>query len=59
MIEKAKELADAGIVSHEHASEGHRGNIGKFMHSDAVRKGRWAQHLAGQALFMLTGNVPD
>ena len=56
MIEQAKGLADAGITSHRRASEGHTGDVGKFMHGDAVRIGRQAQDLAREALFLLTGN---
>lgn len=57
MIAEAKGLAEAGIVSHDAASQKHTGHDGKFMHSDAVRKGLWAQELAKQALFLLTGEV--
>lgn len=58
MIAEAKGIAQAGIISHQAASEGHTGEVGKFMHGDAVRKGKWAQDLARQALFLLTGEVP-
>ena len=57
MIKEAKGIADAGIISHNNASEGHTGEVGKFMHSDAVRKGKWAQDLAKQAIFILTGEI--
>jgi hypothetical protein len=57
MIEQAKGLADGGIASHRRASEGHTGDVGKFMHGDAVRIGRQAQDLAREALFLLTGNL--
>ena len=57
MIAEAAGLAQAGIVSHKPASERHTGKTGKFMHSDAVRKGKWAQELAKQAIFLLTGEV--
>ncbi len=58
MIAEAKGIAQAGIISHQAASEGHTGEVGKFMHSDAVRKGKWAQDLARQATFLLTGEIP-
>ncbi len=57
MIAEAKGIAQAGIISHNAASQGHTGEVGKFMHSDAVRKGKWAQQLAKQAIFLLTGEV--
>lgn len=57
MIAEAKGIAEAGIISHRNASERHTGENGKFMHGDAVRKGKWAQTLAKQAVFLLTGEI--
>lgn len=57
MIAEAKGIAEAGIVSHRKATERHTGENGKFMHSDAVRKGKWAQSLAKQAIFLITGEI--
>lgn len=54
MLEQAKGLADSGIVSHAKASEGHTGEVGKFMHGNAMRQAAWAQELAKQAYFLLT-----
>ncbi len=54
MLEQARGLADAGIISHERASEGHTGETGKYMHGDAIRKAIWAQDLAKEAYFLLT-----
>ncbi len=55
LIAEARGIAEAGIVSHSKASQNHKGDVGKFMHSDSVRKGRWAQNLASQAIFLQTG----
>ena len=55
MIQEAEGIAHAGIVSHRRAGQRHVHEVGKFKHSDAVRKGRWAQQLAKQALFLLDG----
>ena len=57
MIAEAKGIAQAGIISHAKASQGHTGAMGKFMHSDAVRKGKWAQDLAKQAIFLINGDI--
>jgi len=57
MITEAKGIADAGIISHKKANQGHTGAVGKFMHGDSVRKGRWAQSLATQAVFLLNGET--
>jgi len=57
MIAEAKGIAAAGIVSHKKANQPHTGDNGKFMHGDSVRKGRWAQSLANQAIFLLTGET--
>jgi len=57
MIAEAKGIAAAGITSHRKANERHTGDKGKFMHGDSVRKGRWAQTLANQAIFLLTGET--
>ena len=57
MIAEAKGIAAAGITSHRKANERHTGDRGKFMHGDSVRKGRWAQSLADQAIFLLTGET--
>lgn len=57
MIAEAKGIAMAGIISHRKANQRHTGDTGKFMHGDAVRKGRWAQTLANQAIFLLTGET--
>ncbi len=57
MIAEAKGIAAAGITSHRKASQGHTGGKGKFMHGDSVRMGRWAQTLAKQAIFLLTGET--
>jgi hypothetical protein len=57
MIAEAKGIAEAGIISHRKANEGHTGETGKFMHGDAVRMGKWAQTLAKQAIFSLTGEI--
>lgn len=55
MIEEAKGLANAGLVSHTAANQRHSGETGKYAHGDSVRKGRWAVALAKEALFLLTG----
>lgn len=55
MILEAKGMADAGIISHKAAMERHTGKVGKYAHSDSVRKGRQAVALIKQALFLLTG----
>lgn len=57
MISEAKGIAETGIISHRKATERHTGDVGKFMHSDAVRKGKWAQTLAKQAIFLMTGEI--
>ena len=57
MIQEAEGIADAGIISHRKAGQRHGHVVGKFKHSDAVRKGRWAQALAKQALFLLDGKA--
>lgn len=57
MIAEAKGIAESGITSHRKASERHTGDKGKFMHGHSVRKGRWAQTLATQAIFLLTGET--
>ena len=59
MIQEAKGIAEAGIISHRNATEKHTGEVGKFMHSDAVRRGKWAQELARQAIFIITGEIRD
>lgn len=53
MIEEARGLANAGLVSHKQANERHHGPTGKYAHGDSVRKGRWAVALAKEALFLL------
>lgn len=53
MIEEAKGLASAGLVSHKQANQRHSGKTGKYAHGDSVRKGRWAVALAKEALFLL------
>jgi len=58
MIEEAKGLAKSGLVSHSRASQNHHGKVGKFAHSDSVRRGKWAVSLAKQALFLLTAVPP-
>ena len=55
LIEKAKGMAKAGIISHEKANERHIGDNGKHMHGQAVSMGRQAQSIAKEALFLLTG----
>ena len=55
LIEKAKGISRAGLVSHAKASEGHVGATGKFMHGQSVSMGRQAQSVAKEALFLLTG----
>ena len=57
LIEKAKGIANSGIISHSKASEGHVGATGKFMHGQSVSMGRQAQSVANQALFLLTGDT--
>jgi len=57
LIEEAKGLADGGIINHRKAGERHTGEVGKYKHSDAMRKARWSQQLASQALFLLTGET--
>jgi len=57
MIAEARGIAQAGLISHKRASEKHTGETGKFMHSDSVRKGKWAQDLAKQAIFLLSGEI--
>ena len=57
MIAEAKGIAEAGITSHRKANQRHTGETGKYMHGDSVRKGRWAQTLAAQAIFLLTGET--
>jgi len=57
MIAEAKGIAEAGITSHAKANQRHTGENGKFMHGDAVRKGRWAQSLANQAIFLMSGET--
>jgi len=57
MIAEAKGIAASGIISHNKANQRHTGDTGKFMHGDAVRKGRWAQTLANQAIFSMTGET--
>lgn len=57
IIAQAKGIAHAGIISHNRASQGHTGDVGKFMHSDSVRNGKWAQQLAKQAYFLMTGEI--
>lgn len=57
MIAEAKGIAQAGIISHRKANERHTGVTGKFMHGDSVRNGKWAQSLAKEALFLLTGKI--
>lgn len=58
IIEEAKGLAKSGLVSHDKANQNHHGKVGKFAHSDSVRRGKWAVSLAKQALFLLTGVPP-
>lgn len=55
ILEEAKGIAKAGLISHSKASQNHHGLTGKYAHSDSVRKGRWAVSLAKQALFLLSG----
>lgn len=55
MLEEAKGLAKAGLVSHKAANQRHTGDTGKYAHGDSVRKGRWALSLAKEALFLLSG----
>jgi hypothetical protein len=55
MLAEAKGTLDAAKISHRQASEKHTGDIGKYMHGDAVRKGRWAQSLASEVIFLATG----
>ncbi|NQV85168.1 MAG: hypothetical protein HQ494_15260 [Rhodospirillales bacterium] len=57
MIAEAKGIAQAGIISHKKANQGHTGDVGKFMHGDSVRKGKWAQSLATQAIFLMSGET--
>ena len=57
LIEQAKGIANAGIVSHRKAGERHVGATGKFMHGQAVSLGRQAQAVAKEALFLLTGET--
>jgi hypothetical protein len=57
MIAEARGIAEAGMISHKEASEGHTGEVGKYMHSDAVRKGKWAQDLAKEAIFLINGEI--
>ena len=57
LIEEARGIANAGIVSHRKATERHVGPTGKYMHGQAVSKGRQAQSVAKQALFLLTGKT--
>jgi len=57
MISEAKGIAEAGIVSHRKATEKHTGHTGKYMHGDSVRKGLWAQTLAKEAVFLMTGET--
>ncbi len=35
LLAQAKDLSHSGIISHNHASEGHTGETGKHMHSNA------------------------
>lgn len=55
MVAEAKGINDAAKLSHREASQRHTGADGKYMHGDAVRKGRWSQSLAKQAIFLLSG----
>jgi len=57
LIAEAKGIANSGIISHRKANERHTGKNGKFMHGDSVRKGKWAQSLAKQAIFLLSGDT--
>ena len=57
MIAEARGIAEAGMISHKAASESHTGEVGKFMHSDSVRKGKWAQDLAKEAIFLINGEI--
>ncbi len=55
LIEKAKGISNAGLISHSKANEKHVGANGKHMHGQAVSMGRQAQSIAKEALFLLTG----
>ncbi len=55
MLAEAKGTLEAAEISHRQASEKHLGAVGKYMHGDAVRKGRWAQSLAFEVIFLATG----
>ena len=57
LIEQARGVAMAGIISHRKASERHIGATGKYAHGQAVSKGRQAQSIAKEALFLLTGET--
>jgi len=57
MIAEARGIAEAGMISHKAASESHTGEVGKYMHSDSVRKGKWAQDLAKEAIFLMNGKI--
>ena|SRR5437763_3443422 len=55
MLAEVKGTLEAAKISHRQASEKHVGAMGKYMHGDAVRKGRWAQSLASEVIFLATG----
>ncbi len=55
MVAEAKGFLEAAKISHRKASERHVGDHGKYMHGDAVRRARWAQSLAAEAIFLATG----
>lgn len=55
MLAEAKGTLEAAKISHRQATEKHTGATGKYLHGDAVRKGRWAQALASEAIFLITG----
>lgn len=57
MIAEAKGINEAAKLSHRKASQRHTMKDGKYMHGDAVRKGRWAQSLAKEAIFLATGEI--
>ena len=57
LIEEAKGIANAGVISHRKATERHVGPTGKYMHGQAVSMGRQAQAVAKQALFLLSGKT--
>lgn len=57
MIAEARGINEAAKISHRKASQRHTKKVGKYMHGDAVRKGRWAQSLAKEAIFLATGEA--